>query len=322
MREVAEKAGVSIKTVSRVVNNQQEISETTRQQVRAVIDELGYRPNLIARGLVTQRTHTIGLVVNDITNPFFPEVARGVLDTARAKDFNIFLCNSDDDPEEEKQTLQTLSDQNVDGIIIFPCLQENIRAFAELHRPFVVINNQLEHPHVSAVITNNYEGAKLAVEHLIERGHTEIAMLSGKPAVNSKRMRGFEDGMQNRGLTPITHYILSGPPTFDRGYESARQLLTQYPHITAIFAYNDLLATGAIQACKHLGRRVPEDCAIVGFDDIHMASLVDPPLTTVRINKYQLGQTAMERMVAMLETPQESFSSIELDVELIVREST
>ena len=320
MRDVAKEAGVSIKTVSRVVNDQGEIAVATRERVLAVIDQLGYRPNMLARGLVTQRTYTIGLNVRDITNPFFPEVARGVQDMARAHNYNVFLCNSDDDPQEEIRTLQTLADQSVDGVITFPYLQSSVRMFAEPDRPFIVINNGMAHPHVSQVMTNNFEGAKLAVDHLAAKGHTEIAMITSQYQEQSQRVLGFQAGIKAHGLT--TTRLWSGVPKFEQGFEATLQLLTEHPEISAIFAYNDLMAAGVIQACKKLGRRVPDDCAIIGFDDIALATLVDPPLTTVRLPKYKIGQMAMSRLLEMLEQPDYDFPPIHLDVELAVREST
>ncbi|MCB0196696.1 MAG: LacI family DNA-binding transcriptional regulator [Anaerolineae bacterium] len=322
MRDVAKEAGVSIKTVSRVVNNQGEITDSTRERVLAVIERLGYRPNLIARGLVTQRTYTIGLNIQDITNPFFPEVARGVQDMARAHNYNVFLCNSDDDPQEEIRTLQTLADQSVDGIISFPNRQSTVRLFAEENRPFVLINSDMKHPHVSQVMTNNFQGAKLAVDHLATKGHTEIGMITGQYLQESQRVLGFEAGLKAHGLTITPSRFLSGMPKFERGIEATHQLLTEHPEISAIFTFNDLLAAGAIQACKKLGRRVPDDCAIIGFDDTQLASLIDPPLTSVRLPKYEIGQVAMQRLLEMLEHPDQDFPPIHLDVELIVREST
>lgn len=321
MRDVAKEAGVSIKTVSRVVNNQGEISDSTRQRVLAVIDQLGYRPNLIARGLATQRTYTVGLILNDITNPFFPEVARGVQDTARANNYNVFLCNSDDQFKEETYILQNLTAQSVDGVILFPAFESEIHDFAESHRPIVVINNSITHPHIGQVLTDNYNGAVIAVDHLATKGHTEIGMITGY-FPDSQRVLGFEAGLKSHGLNTTANRILSGPPTFERGYEAANQLLTVYPQLTAIFAYNDIMAAGAIQACRKLGRRVPDDCAIIGFDDVRLASLLAPPLTTVRLPKYEMGRLAMERVLEMLEQPDHIFPPIKLDVELIVRQST
>lgn len=325
MRDVARKAGVSIKTVSRVVNGQGEISEETRQYVNAIINELGYRPNMIARGLVTQRTYTVGLVVPDITNPFFPEVARGVQDIARTRNYNIFLCNSDENQPEELRVLHSLADQGVDGIIIFPCYQtsHNLETFAGYYRPIVAINHLYEHPNVGVVLTDNYQGVRQAVAYLVSQGHREIGMLAGLELSpeRGRRVHGFFDALAAHGLPLSEQRVLAGLPTLESGLEAALQLLSREPQVTAIFAYNDLVALGALKACKKLGRRIPADCAVIGFDDIQLASLVEPALTTVRLDKYALGQQAMRRLLDMLDQPEATFSPVTLPVELAIRES-
>ncbi len=327
MRDVAQKAGVSIKTVSRVVNNQGEISEATRQRVLDAIDELGYRPSKVARALVTQRTHTIGLVVGDITNPFFPQVARGVLDTAQARGYNVFLCNTYGDPQQELDTLQSLADHAVDGIIFYPSYGsgENLNTFANHFRPLVIINHFCTHPNISRLIVDMPQGAKLAVDYLAGRGHTAIGMLTGvqNPKSESvRRIQSFQAALSAHKLPIVEEWIMPGQaPTFENGYESARQLLTQHPQVTAIFTYNDLLALGALQACNELGCRVPADRAIVGFDDILWAAKATPPLTTIRIDKYDLGRQAANRLFEMLDNPEATFPSIYVAVELIIRES-
>jgi len=325
MRDVARKAGVSIRTVSRVVNNQGEISDETRQRVLATIEESGYRPSKVARALVTRHTETVGLVLGDIANPFFPEVARGVMDTAEARGYNVFVCNSDGNVEQEARILRSLADHAVDGVIIYPCFGggDDLRAFAEHHGPLVAINCFFQYPGVSRVMINTRRGANLAVNYLIDKGHTAVGMLAGQaPSLNlMRRVRGYRDALRAHGLPFVKEWALSGPPVVERGAESTRQLLTQYPQITAIFAYNDLLAAGAIQACKALGRRVPDDCAIVGFDDIPLAAMLAPPLTTLRVDKYELGQQAMSRLLDMLDSPGTTFPPVYLDVELVIRES-
>lgn len=325
LRDVAQKAGVSIKTVSRVVNRQGEISDATRQRVLAAIAELGYRPSKVARALVTQRTDTIGLVLGDITNPFFPEVARGVLDTAEPQGYNVFLCNSDGDLQRETRILESLLDHGVDGIIIFPTfdLEPALRRLAGSERPVVVVNRPYALPHVSAVMIHTRRGAQLAVEHLIAQGHTAIAMLSSRAEETGKlaRVQGYRETLLAHGLPLREEWIAAGLPVQARGRETTRALLTRYPEITAIFAYNDLLALGAIEACHELGRRVPDDCAVVGFDDIPLAGAVCPALTTVRVPKYALGQGAMNRLLQMLAHPDQTFEPLWTDVELIVRTS-
>jgi LacI family transcriptional regulator len=326
MRDVAQKAGVSIKTVSRVVNNQGEIADTTRRRVLKVIKELGYRPNLVARGLVTQRTNTVGLVIPDITNPFFPEVARGVQDLAQAKDYNVFICNTDENPQEDLNTLHSLTAQAVDGIIIFSSLvtDENLDTFANSYRPIVTINRRFSHTGVSQVDVDNYRGATLAMEHLIERGHTAIGMLTGLSSSPQevRRVKGYYDTLAEHNLLINKDWIVPGSPTMADGYQAARKLLTEHPQITALFAYNDLLALGTLRACYDLGRSVPDNCAIVGFDDIQLAAMVTPALTSVHYDKYGLGRQAMARLLEMIDSPEREFPTINVDVELVVREST
>ena len=328
MRDVAQKAGVSIKTVSRVVNNQGEISEATRQQVLAVIEELGYRPSRLARALVTRQTHTVGLLVSDITNPFFPKVARGIMDVAQSKGYNTFLCNTDGNAEQELSLLESLADHGVDGIICYPTYNsdENLNAFVKTYGPVVVINHFFDHPNVSQIIVNNSQGARLAVDHLVDKGHTAIAMLTGvrDPSLdNVRRIQGFREALEANNL-PVneTWLVPSDAPTYDCGYEGAKKLLVEQPQVTAIFAYNDLLALGALQACRELGRRIPEDIAIVGFDDIVWATQSVPALTTVRIDKYELGRQATNRLFDMLDHPNPPYPLIRINVDLVIRQST
>ena len=327
MRDVAEKAGVSIKTVSRVVNKQGEISEETRRRVLQTIEALGYRPSLVARALVTQHSCTIGLVMADISNPFFPEVARGVLDRAQQAEYNVFLCNTGGNLQQELQTLESLADHGVDGIIIIPSYDsaQNLRTFVKTFQPLVLVNYQFEHPGVSQIIVNNEQGAKLAVDYLVDKGHQKIGMLSGVQNPSSNRVRrilGYRQAMKHHGLAIADDWIVpTRDSTVECGHESTHRLLSKHPEITAVFAYNDLLAIGALKACQELGRDVPDDCAIIGFDDTHLATIVNPTLTSVRVDKYNLGYQAMNQLLTMLQTPSESSSPIHLDVELTIRQS-
>jgi LacI family transcriptional regulator len=325
MRDVAQKANVSIKTVSRVVNNQGEVSDETRQRVLAAIDALGFRPSKVARALVTQRTETLGLIIGDITNPYFFEVARGVLDAAAAEEYSVFVCNSDGDPEQENQAYHSLADHAVDGIITFPAWENEgyIKTFTEHFQPIVVVNRVFEHPGIGMVLTDIACGARLAVDHLVSQGHASIAMLAGRsPSVNAlQRVQGYREAMAAHDLAVNEGWIVGGQPVMTRGYESTLGLFHQYPKITAIFAYNDLLALGAIQACHELGRRVPDDCAVVGFDNIQFAGLVTPALTTVHVDKYELGCQALNLLLDMLDEPDAAFPPIRMGVKLVVRES-
>jgi LacI family transcriptional regulator len=326
MRDVAQQAGVSIKTVSRVVNDQGEISEATRERVLAVIQDLGYRPSKVARALVTQKTDTIGLVVGDVTyNPFFPEVARGVLDAAQTQGYNVFLCNIEENQNHELEVLHSLADHAVDGIIIYPThfSQDNLKTFADHYRPLISINKCIDHPGIGLVMLQTCKGAKLAVDYLVSKGYAKIGMIAGVSPLNLiERVRGFREAMAMHRLNVAKEMIIQAAnPTYEAGYEAMQEMLAEYPDVEAVFTYNDLLAMGAIRACREAGRRVPDDIAIIGFDDIEWAAKTTPPLTTVRIDKYQLGQVATQQLFKMLDNCEETPPPVYVDVELIVRES-
>ena len=231
MRDVAEKAHVSIKTVSRVVNQQGEVADETRQRVLDAIDALGYRPSKLARALVTQRTDTIGMIIGDITNPYFFEVARAVLDTADGRDYGVFVCNSDGDAAQEIQALNTLADHAVDGIISFSSWENEayIKGFADdFYHPIVVINRVFEHPGIGMVLTDIRGGARMAVDHLVSRGHTAIAMLAGQaPCLDMlQRVQGFREVVGPRvpvlGQYRDVHGRVSGVVLYRRGVQQVR----------------------------------------------------------------------------------------------------
>lgn len=328
MKEIAQKANVSIKTVSRVVNGQGEISAETVRRVQEVIDEFGYRPNLMARSLVTQRTNSIGLIVPNISNPFYPEVAQAVLSTARENHHNMLLCSHENDAEEQQQILDSLVAQGVDGIIIFPALHslQQLSRFADSFGQIVVVNDSLEQPKVSHVQADIFAGATRAVDYLAEKGHRHIAMINAVRSPLGRRWReqGFKQAIAAHGLPLEQTFMLPGDSAatdIDGGYDAAKQLLVEHREITAIFCYNDMMAIGAVRACQELGRRIPHDCAIIGFDDIAIASIIQPALTTVRIDKYALGAEAARQLLLMLENDADVSRRVVLDVDLVLRQS-
>lgn len=329
MRDVAETAGVSIRTVSRVVNGQGEISEGTRQRVLSVIQQMGYRPNLLARGLVTQRTHTIGMIIADITNQFFATVVSGCQEVTRQRGYNLFLCSNSLDPDEEEHQLRSLVAQGVDGIILFPLYNgrsEVIQEIAENHCPVVVINAVVDHPNIGMILADVYTGAKQAVSHLIQQGHRHVGMLAGAylhgSVARGQRFAAYQDTLAEHGIPYREELVRLSDGTIEGGIEATRSLLTERPEITALFAYNDMLAVGALRACQEMNRRVPQDCAIVGFDDVPLARLVSPPLSTVRMDQHQLGGKAMNLLLCLIDAPSHKPDPVHLDVRLIVRESS
>lgn len=327
IEDVAHAAGVSRQTVSRAINNKGEISPATKKRVLQAVKDLGYRPNRLAQGMVTQRTRTVGLIIPDILNPFFPEVARGVQDIAREHEYNVFLCNTDDDPEVEKKIFHSLVAQGVDGIIDLGCaLTDNdLITFADTYHPIVMTNRFINHANINLLIVDNSHGAALAARHFIENQHVAVGMITNE-RINSfsqvRRVQGFRDTLAAHGLPHDDGIMQVAPPTIAGGYRATQQLLTRQPHFTGIFAYNDLMALGAIRACHDMGLGIPEDISIIGFDDIHLASIASPSLTSVRVDKYAIGIKTMTRILAMLDKPTTPFPQQDMPIELVVRESS
>lgn len=327
IRDVADRAGVSRQTVSRAINDKPGIDPQTRQRVLAVARELGYRPSTLARGLKTNRTSTIGLVVPDIANPFFAEVARGASEVAYGVDYSVLLCNTDERAEREWVTLQMLEAHRVDGLLLVSSRlpDEQLVQAIERYAPVVVVNRkQGEHPGAGYVVVNDARAAETAVAHLVERGHTRIGFVGKTSGSHSGRERwaGYQRAMRRAGLDTGESWQEECAPTFEGGRRAALEILSRHPELTALLCYNDLVAVGTIQACQVLGRTVPSDCALVGWDDIVFASYISPPLTTMRMPKYHLGEVAMTLLLELVEEPGRSCRTVTLDAELVVRSTT
>jgi len=325
MADVAREAGVSKMTVSRVVNNKGEISPATRQHVLEVIARLDYRPSAIARGLATSRTGSIGLVVPDIANPFFSEIARGVEDKAYAAGYNVFLCSTYEDPRREKDVLNSLEEKLVDGLILCSSrlVQDDLCVVVDDFAAVVLVNRLVEGKDASLVRVDSERGGRMATEFLLEAGHGAVGFLTG-PAMSFDgrlRLRGYHQALAAAGLTPQAAWQRGCASNVQGGLEAARELLSDHPELTALICYNDLVAVGALQACTQMGRRVPEDLAIVGFDDIPMAALVTPSLTTCRSAQYEIGFQATRLLLDRISGCREGCEEIVLPPELVVRAS-
>jgi len=325
IEDVAHAAGVSRQTVSRAINDKGEISPATKERVMQAVQSLGYQPSQLAQSMVTGRTFTVGLVLSNITNPFFPEITHGVQNAAQAREYNVFLCNTDDNPVSEMQELHSLAARGVDGIILFSHQASDVDliAFADTYHPIVVINRVIEHPNVSVMMAKNYHGAQLAADYFIGQGHTQLGMLinNNPSGSQARRVRGFRERIQERGLKLPDDRLVPAPASLEGGRLAAHQLLDNHPETSAIFTYNDLMALGAIRACGERGLQIPDDVAIIGFDDISFAAMATPSLSSVHVDKYAIGQRAVELLIAMIDAPDINFPLEEVDVELIIRES-
>lgn len=323
--DVAREAGVSLMTVSRVINDKEEISPATRQHVLAVIERLGYRPSGIARGLATQRTNTLGLVVPDMANPFFADVARGAEDQAYAEGYNVFVYNTDESPQRELAALQAMEERRVDGLVLCSSRLsgQDLTAALARHPAAVLVNCRLESLHVGTVLLADEEGGRAATEHLLHAGHRAVGFLAGPLASFSSRQRGagYRAALRAAGLVANPVWVRPCSYQVASGRAAAHELLSDHPEVTALFCYNDLVAVGSLQACAEMGRRVPDDVAVVGFDDIPMAALVTPALTTFRVARYEMGQQAVQLLLGQTMGEPDAGERIVFQPELVIRAS-
>jgi LacI family transcriptional regulator len=280
IKDIAREAGVSPQTVSRAINDKGEISPQTQDRILRIAERLGYRPNSIARSLATRRTQNIGLVIPDVANPFFAGIARGIEDAAHQANYNVFLCNTDENVDRENSAIQSLEAQRVDGIILSSSRlsEQQLLNLAERYQPLVLINRRIDHPQTGCVLVDDAKSAAEAVHYLLQLGHRNIGLLAGPEVSHSsrERVRGYREAMRPYADTVPARWQAHCPPQVEGGRVFALDLLRRAPELTALLAYNDLVAVGALRACAELGRRVPQDCAIVGCDDVPLAALVSP----------------------------------------------
>ncbi len=324
--DVAARAGVSHMTVSRVINNSQAVSAATRQRVLQAIAELGYRPSGIARSLATQRTRTLGVVVPDVSNPFFADVVLGVEHVAYSENYSVFLCNSEEDPERELALLASLEAKQVDGLILCSSRLDDARLMRALqrHEATVLVNRRPPASTAGAVMVDYERGARHLVELVLAAGRRRLAFLAGPVASQSRLWResGYHKALAAAGIDPHEAWVQPCAPSVAGGQTAAQALLAAHPDIDALLCYNDLVAVGALQAAASLGRHVPDDIALTGFDDIALAALVSPPLTTCRVPRYELGAQAMRLLLARIHHPQQPPTTITIPPEIVVRAST
>jgi LacI family transcriptional regulator len=322
--DVAKSAGVSAMTVSRVLNNKGEISPATRERVQAAIDRLGYRPSAIARSLATQRSRTLGLMVPDITNPFFPEIVRGAEDAAWRSGYTMIFCNTVEDLEREAATLQRLEDNRVDGVILCSARlpDEALVPLIKRHSAVVLVNRDVPSELAGTVQIDDGYGTMRAVHHLMASGRRIVGLLAGPPYSHSgkKRLQGFLDAHETIGNVVAKSLIEPCSPDEAGGVQATKALIARHPNLDGLICYNDLVAIGALQACGELGTSVPDDIAIVGCDDIRLASLVTPALSTLRVDKYALGTQAVTLLLEQLEQ-HKSNQRVTLKPELVIRAS-
>lgn len=326
MHHIAARAKVSLGTVSNVINGSTAVRETLRRRVLNAIEDMGYQPSQLARGLRRNYTNMIGMIIPDITNPFFPAVVRAVEDVAFPHRFHLVLCNSDDDPKKEASYLNELQSYLPAGLLLIPAPDSQLRE-PPLHNgrltPSVCIDRKPRGWKGDVVRADNESGSYAAVRHLIDYGHRDIAIVTGPShlAVVKERFAGFRRALKEANLTPPPFYIARAE--FDRlsGLEAGLRLLRLSSRPTAIFAVNDMMAMGVLLALRELGLRCPEDVAVVGFDNLDVTELFQPPLTTVEQPAYQMGATAADLLLQRIGGFDEAPQEIVLATKLVRRSS-
>jgi LacI family transcriptional regulator/LacI family repressor for deo operon, udp, cdd, tsx, nupC, and nupG len=327
LTDVAKRAQVSIATVSRVINDSDKVVPETRELVRQAMAELGFKPNRVARRLRQRsgKRHLLGLIIPDIQNPFFAELARGVEDVAYANKFAVMLCNSDEDLRKEQFYLDVLQSESVDGLILPPINERDpvVLRLVESGIPVVTVDRSLAHRAMDKVEVDNRRGAFEAVEHLIKLGHRRIGLIAGRMNVSTSRERrlGYEDAMAAHKLPVSAEYIRGGDFKQASGRAMADELLDLPAPPTALFVLNNLMTVGALEAIHRRKLKIPRDIALIGFDDLPWAEALDPPLTVVRQPAYEVGQAAAELLLKRLEEPKRAETHLKLLPKLVLRSS-
>lgn len=326
--EIAKEAKVSIATVSRVLNNKSKgVSKATRERILNIIEEKGYHPNAIARGLVTKKTKVIGLLLPSITNPFFPEIERGIEDMATTLGYSIILCNTDYDSEREKKYLKLLIERQVDGIIYaLSVAGENYESIETLKKrgiPFVVFDKYVKDKEIPYIYTENEEAICNMVKYLVDKGHKKIAYISGPlQYVTAKdRLKGYENGLKESNIKLNSSIIKYEAYTIEGGEQATEQLLKENKDFTAITCANDLIAIGALKTLRKYNIKVPEEVSITGFDNIDITDVTYPRITTVHQPKYEIGQIAVKTLINLINGENIINKSVILKSSIIEKES-
>ncbi len=325
LREIAKAAGFSVSTVSRAfAGSDHPVNVETKERILSIANQLGYRPNVAARGLKTERTFTIGLVVYNIASPFTPVLIRGIQEYLRQHDYFSIIISTDWDPDLESEAVHQLISRSIDGIIFVESWRDEANVTLDLaNKPYVFVYRLFTGFYANSVLADDRHGAQLAVEHLVKLGHRRIAFINGPHDWNSSidRLAGYRDILEKYGIPYDPSLVGEGTWEVQSGYPITKNYLSMSDRPTAIFAANDLMALGAIYAVQDAGLNVPKDVAIVGYDDRDIASSSRPTITTVCPPSFEMGKLAARLMVDRLENQIEIKDPIRVQGKLIVRES-
>jgi DNA-binding LacI/PurR family transcriptional regulator len=325
IHDVAKRAGVSVATVSRVLAEKPHVRPEVRELVLKIVSEIGYQPNRSARRLRASSSDVIGLIV-DLQNPFFISVVHGMEEVAYENHMSTLLCNTAEDLKRQQINLNVMQAENVAGLILAPCPLTEASALDSVRKsglPLVVLDRTIEGLDADIVQVDNIRGAYTAVKHLIDLGHERIGTVLGPSSLSTgrERLRGYEDALKDAGKNIDPALIKRGGAQKEDGYVLARELMLSGEPPTALFIGNSLMTLGALQAMRELNVRVPQDVALVGFDDMAWSSELCPPLTAISQPTYELGREAVDLLLRRLAEPNALFRTVVLQTHLIIRES-
>jgi LacI family transcriptional regulator len=329
LRDVAVAAGVHPATASRALNpaTTHRVNAATARKIRRAAQKLGYTPNPIARGLKTNRSATLGVVIPDLTNPLFPPIVRGIDDVASAAGYSTLIVNTDGDPQREADTISALRSRQAEGLIVATAVLDHplLRSLAADAVPLVLVNRVVESLTASAVIGDDTAGVRAAVNHLVALGHTRIAHIAGPltTSTGAVRLRAFREAMAAGGVPVVDELVVVAERYREEAGAAAMTTLLADGPPTAVFAANDLLALGCYDALRAVGLSCPGDVSVVGFNDMPFLDKMAPPLTTVRVPNYQIGREAAQLLLDMVRAPEPpAAKAVLLPLQLVVREST
>jgi len=327
IRDVARRAGVSSSTVSHVLNRTRFVAPGTRDEVLRAIKELEYHPSAIARSLRRKQTETVGVIVSDISNPFFTDLVRGVEDACNPRDFNLVVCSTDEDSIREADYLRMLYEKQVDGVILAPTAGPHDTLVGLIRRGLraICIDRWFSDIPTGAVVTDNRDAARAAVEHLISLGHRRIGVVAGLPGISTtwERLKGYSQALQAHGIPADGDLVRCGNSKIGGGFQATLELLATQPPPSALFVTNNLMTIGAMNALRERGLRCPEDVAIVAFDDFPWATAFRPYLTVVAQPTYEIGQRAAQILLsAIRKRTNVSQEKVILSNRFVVRESS
>lgn len=326
MKQVAEKARVSTTTVSHVINNTRVVSEDARERVLAVINELRYIPSAVARSLKNDKTHTLGMMIPNNSNPYFAEIIQGIEDESFKLGYNIILCNSYDDPKKQAAYTRVLMEKRIDGLILVSSGsdEELNQLLNDEGIPKVLVDREVPGLIADFIEADHEQGGYLATKYLIDLGHRNIACVAGPQnlLLSSDRVHGYRRALQEAGIPLRDEFLTYSDFTSEGGFNAMQQLLALPQRPSAIFLSNDLMAIGGLCAAQQAGVRIPEQLSIMGYDDIALASFSTPRLTTIAQPKYEIGVLTAQVMVARIRNAELPWRREMLQTKLVVRQST